>query len=285
MCSLLLTLVSVGCSDTSPSTNNITSNEVQEKDQSLIKDDVDSDDKEQTDTSSKSNNDEALLSSTFVQATVTECVDGDTVKIKLEDGQTFTLRLIGIDTPETKHPNKGVQFYGQEASDFTKSKLLNQTIYLERDVTEFDKYGRLLRYVWLTRPASTTPTDDEIKNNMFNSILVTNGYANVYTYPPDVKYNDKFTGFASEARNNNAGLWNEPAKAQYEASKSAASTANSNYNANAQSQKSTSGDLVITMTGKKYHRANCRTVKQIKQYVTASEAQSMGYDACKVCEP
>lgn len=50
-------------------------------------------------------------------------------------------------------------------------------------------------------------------------------------------------------------------------------------------QESTGGNLVISVTGKKYHRSNCRTVKQVKQSVTASQAQSMGYTACKVCSP
>ncbi|MGI9951991.1 thermonuclease family protein [Moorellaceae bacterium AZ2] len=118
---------------------------------------------------------------------VTKVVDGDTVEVRFGDGRQEKLRLIGVDTPESTIQQEP---YGKEASSFTRSKLLGRTVYLEKDVSERDKYGRLLRYVWLEKPGSLTKS--EIRNKMFNAILLLNGYAQVATYPPDVKYVDYF---------------------------------------------------------------------------------------------
>lgn len=121
---------------------------------------------------------------------VTRVVDGDTIEI---DGGT-KVRLIGIDTPETVDPNRPVGCYGKEASDFTKSQLVGKQVRLEKDVSETDKYGRLLRYVW-------------IGDSLFNKKLVEEGYAQVSTYPPDVKYQEIFLTAQTNARNGNKGLW------------------------------------------------------------------------------
>ena len=121
---------------------------------------------------------------------VSVVIDGDTIEI--ENGSR--VRLIGIDTPETVDPNRPVGCYGKEASNFTKAQLEEKEVRLEKDVSETDKYGRLLRYVWL----------DDI---LFNEILVKEGYAQSSTYPPDVKYQDMFISAQSEARNGKKGLW------------------------------------------------------------------------------
>lgn len=84
---------------------------------------------------------------TFEEATVTRVVDRDTIEVNLA-GKKYKLRLVGVDTPETVHPSKPVEFYGLEASNYTKSQLTGKKIYLQKDVSETDKYGRLLRYVW-----------------------------------------------------------------------------------------------------------------------------------------
>ena len=83
--------------------------------------------------------------------------------------------------------------------------LYGKTVYLEKDVSETDKYGRLLRYVWFQVPNDFS--ENEIKENMFNASLVLNGYANATTYPPDVKYTNYFNKFEKTARNENIGLW------------------------------------------------------------------------------
>ena len=132
------------------------------------------------------------------EAKVSRVVDGDTVE--LSDGTK--VRLTGVNTPES---TTRTEPYGKEASNYTKDQLTGKTVYLEKDVSETDQYGRLLRYVWLDIPKEIT--DSEIKAKMFNAILVKNGYAEVSTYPPDVKYKEYFTKYNAAARNENKGLW------------------------------------------------------------------------------
>ncbi|PTQ50947.1 MAG: hypothetical protein HSCHL_2036 [Hydrogenibacillus schlegelii] len=131
-------------------------------------------------------------------------VDGDTIHVAL-NGRDETVRLIGVDTPETVHPEKPVEPYGPEASAFTKSRLNGKTVYLEFDVQERDKYGRLLAYVWLDRPDEIT--DAEIRKKMFNAFLLLEGYAQLLTVPPNVKYADHFVRYQREAREASKGLW------------------------------------------------------------------------------
>jgi len=133
--------------------------------------------------------------------TVTRVIDGDTIEVEMR-GETYKVRLIGINTPES---TTRIESYGKEASNFTKSQLLGKKVYLEKDVSETDKYGRLLRYVWLKKPSELT--DSEIRTKMFNAILVLEGYAQAATYPPDVKYAEYFAKYEAEARENNRGLW------------------------------------------------------------------------------
>lgn len=129
---------------------------------------------------------------------VSRTVDGDT--IQLTDG--IKVRLIGVNSPES---TAKIERYGKEASNYTKSNLTGKTVYLEKDVSETDQYGRLLRYIWIDIPNEIN--DSEIKTKMFNAMLVENGYAQVSTYPPDVKYRDYFAKCNSEARNAKKGLW------------------------------------------------------------------------------
>lgn len=126
----------------------------------------------------------------MTQAQVVEVVDGDTIDVSI-NGVTSRVRLIGVDTPEKYG---GVECYGPEASNFTTSRLQGKTVKLEKDVSETDKYGRLLRYVW-------------VGNELFNETLVRQGYAQVSTYPPDVKYVDRFKAAEDAAQAEGAGLW------------------------------------------------------------------------------
>jgi len=135
------------------------------------------------------------------QAYVSCVIDGDTIVVNLA-GAKEKVRLIGVDTPEstTRH-----EPYGEEASEFTKSKLAGRKVYLEKDVSERDKYGRLLRYIWLEPPSQIN--EREIRSKMFNAVLVLEGYAQVATYLPDVKYTGYFVKFQREAREAGRGLW------------------------------------------------------------------------------
>ena len=121
---------------------------------------------------------------------VVRVIDGDT--IELVSGER--VRYIGVNTPETVHPDKAAECYGQEASKFNKQLIEGKWVRLDKDISETDKYGRLLRYVYL---------DDQ----MVNLLLVQNGYAEASTYPPDVKFTDEFLEAQTLARNDGKGLW------------------------------------------------------------------------------
>lgn len=125
---------------------------------------------------------------------VVRVVDGDTIIVNV-NGVEERIRLIGIDTPESVHPDPTQNNrYGTIASDYTKNLLTGKKVSLELDVQERDKYGRLLAYVYL----------DGV---MVNKTLLQAGMAQVSTYPPNVKYVDDFLALQKTARDNNVGLW------------------------------------------------------------------------------
>jgi endonuclease YncB( thermonuclease family) len=128
---------------------------------------------------------------------VKRVVDGDT--IELSSGEK--VRLIGINTPETHHPTRGVECFGKEAEAYTRQLLEGHQVRLEKDVSETDRYGRLLRVVYLV-PESTLAAELFV-----NKHLVEEGYALVDTYPPDVKYKDIFLEAQRIAREQGKGLW------------------------------------------------------------------------------
>lgn len=135
----------------------------------------------------------------LVAVTVSRVVDGDT--IELSDGSK--VRLVGVNTPESTNRHEE---YGKEASNYTKSKLTGKQVWVQKDVSEADRYNRLLRVVWIDIPTDDM-NENEIRTKMFNADLVLNGYAEPSTYPPDVKYSEFFVKFAREARENQTGLW------------------------------------------------------------------------------
>jgi micrococcal nuclease len=123
---------------------------------------------------------------------VTRVVDGDTIDISSSVEGRSRVRLIGMDTPEVYF---GTQPYGPEASAFAKRELDGEEVGLELDVQKIDPYGRLLAYVYLPN------------GEMFNETLLKEGYAQVATFPPNVKYKDRFLKAQREAREANRGLW------------------------------------------------------------------------------
>jgi micrococcal nuclease len=131
----------------------------------------------------------------LVNAKVVRVVDGDTVVVRYE-GREERIRLIGVDTPETVHPNKPVEAYGEEAKEYTKKKLEEKDIQIEFDVKERDRYGRLLGYIW-------------VDGLLFNDELLKMGYAKVATFPPNVKYVETFKETERNAREKQVGLWGE----------------------------------------------------------------------------
>lgn len=132
------------------------------------------------------------------EVTVTEVIDGDT--IKCSNGET--VRMIGINTPESTTEQEP---YGKEAHEYTEDQLLNQTVWLTKDVSEEDLYDRSLRFVWTEKPENFT--EDEFRTKCFNAELVLNGYATASTYEPDDTYAEYFRKFDREAHDENIGLW------------------------------------------------------------------------------
>ena len=128
-----------------------------------------------------------------VEALAVRAVDGDTIEVEIE-GESYKVRYIGIDTPELHHPTKPVEYYAQEAYEKNRELVEGKTVYLEKDVSETDRYGRLLRYVY-------------VGDVFVNAYLVQQGYALVSTYPPDVKYQERFLELQREAREAGRGLW------------------------------------------------------------------------------
>lgn len=121
---------------------------------------------------------------------VARVIDGDTIEI--EGGER--VRYIGIDTPETVDPRKPVQCFGVEASNKNKELVAGKTVRLEKDTTDRDRYNRLLRYVY-------------VGDDFINLKLVEHGYAYSYSYPPDIKYQNRFLQAQREAEKAKSGLW------------------------------------------------------------------------------
>lgn len=132
------------------------------------------------------------------EATVIKVIDGDTIELQLGEGIS-KVRYIGIDTPETVDPRRPVGCFGKEASTENKSLVERKNVYLVKDISNHDKFNRLLRYVYLKL---------EDGNTLFvNDYLVRQGFAKAATFPPDIKYQQQFLQAEREARENRRGLW------------------------------------------------------------------------------
>ena len=161
--------------------------------------------------SSAGANEQVEESSGRVPCTVLKVYDGDTFRCRLEDGEEVRVRLIGIDTPEKRKnrklmrdskrlgiPPEEIIDMGREASRFAESLIPPGTkVFLETDVQIHDRYGRLLAYVYLP------------DGRMLNEFLLKEGYATVYTFPPNVKYVDRFRRAQEYARERGKGFWRE----------------------------------------------------------------------------
>jgi len=145
--------------------------------------------------------------SSLARGTVVRVVDGDTAHIVIA-GVREKVRFIGIDTPES---TRETEPYGKEASAYTRGLIDGRTVWLETDAELRDRYGRLLAYVWLEEP--TESTDAEIRTKMLNARLLLDGYAQVYTFPPNVTYAEQFVTYQREARAAGTGLWSIPGAA------------------------------------------------------------------------
>lgn len=128
---------------------------------------------------------------------VVRVVDGDTIRV-LIDGVEERVRYIGIDAPELSHPTRGLEPFGPEAAAFNEQLAGGRRLCLERDVSDRDRFGRLLRYAWLE------------DGTMVNVRLLEAGLARVVTFPPDVKYIESvFLPAQQAAAKSGTGLWSE----------------------------------------------------------------------------
>lgn len=152
--------------------------------------------------------DSAVTSSPTSTSTylVTQVVDGDTIKIQIGN-KIETVRLIGLDTPETVDPRKPVQCFGKEASNKGKELLSGRMVRIEIDPTQGkrDKYDRMLAYVF---------RDDGL---FYNKFMIENGYAHEYTYNVPHRYQAEFIAAEKSAEAAGLGLWNPSACAEYSA--------------------------------------------------------------------
>ena len=224
--------------------------------------------------------------------TVTRVVDGDTIEI-VYNGTVEKVRFIGVSTPESVHPDssKNTEF-GEIASQYTEEQLLGQQVSLEFDVSERDNYGRLLAYVWHD-------------GKMFNEHLVEQGYAQVSTYLPDVKYADRFLVAQENAREGDMGLWGyesetpaptpdptpmptpaptpNPTPASTPEPTSAPTATAQPKSDEIEDEDKIEGKVWIPKTGKKYHsKQTCSNMKNPSE-TSLEKALKMGYEPCKKC--
>jgi micrococcal nuclease len=116
------------------------------------------------------------------EASVVRVIDGDTIVVAYA-GKEYKVRYIGMDAPETKDPNSSVEFMGPQATVANTALVGGRTVFLEKDVSEVDRYDRLLRHVWL---------DDGGAWTLVNLELVRLGVAIAKSYPPDVRYDELY---------------------------------------------------------------------------------------------
>jgi micrococcal nuclease len=194
---------------------------------------------------------------------VTRVVDGDTIVIQI-DGIEEKVRLIGVDTPESVHPDESRNVeYGKIASDYTEQMLLNREVEIELDVGERDRYGRILAYVYLD-------------GKMFNELLLAEGHAKVSTVPPNVKYADRFVAIQNQARESKKGVW------AYESLEAMASVTGTAEKENAV--------YAGNVNSKVFHLIDCSSVGRSAEYnliyfAEREDAVERGYLPCERCTP
>lgn len=189
------------------------------------------------------------------EALITQIVDGDTIEVSINGG-IYRLRYIGIDSPEPTSTNNCMRDVARWATDKNRELVGGKKVSLEKDISETDKYGRLLRYVY-------------IGGLMVNAELVRLGYAQAMPYPPDLKYQDLFSKLQEEAKLKKLVIWgacipNPPPPEK--------------------------GLYVGSTKSDKYHYPSCFWAKQISTsnevwFASKEDAQSRGYVPCKVCKP
>ncbi len=195
-----------------------------------------------------------LLSLPIIAQTyqASKVIDGDT--IELDNGER--VRYIGIDTPEFR-ANQEPDPYAQEAYEANYNLVDGKEVYLEFDVQERDRYGRILAYTYV----------DDL---FVNAWLIENGYAQIMTIPPNVAYKDLLLELQTKTREENRGIWEiEPVENKKEDSEF---------------------PYVGNKNSKKFHHYYCGSVDDMKEknkvfFLTREDAVEAGYVPCKRCHP
>ena len=202
-----------------------------------------------------SSSDEPVKSTKAEQALVKRVVDGDT--FVLDDGRK--VRMIGINTPESVDPRRPVEYYGKEASSFTKKLLEGNKVYLDWGRTPKDRYDRWLAWVWLA------------DGTFVNGYLVSEGYAQVYTFKDNPDHAEYLLELQRQARDAGRGLWGQSLPED-----------------EARAEKEDSGQrFVASKNSQVYHEWGCPGGKAIEKqnevlFSSEEEAQASGRRMCKV---
>lgn len=209
---------------------------------------------------------------------VTRVIDGDTIEIEpsASSGQKVRerVRYLGIDTPETVDPRKPVQCFGVEASKKNRELVEGKAVRLEKDITDKDKYGRLLRYVYVDPSVSSGQV------LFVNLELVKQGFAFSYTYPPDVKHQTEILEAEKEAREANRGLW----QACPAASPTISPQARLPDDCNIKGNISASGEKIYHLPGcGSYDKTQIDESRGERWFCTEEEAQTAGWRKALNC--
>ena len=197
-----------------------------------------------------------LLGASFSPAqtlTCTRVVEADI--IILNNGEK--VRLIGVDTPGTKHPNKSFEYFAKEAFAFTEKMARGKKVRLEYDLQERDQYGSLLAYVYLE------------DGTLLNAEIIKRGYGRTDTKFP-CKYSKQFTQYEKEAREYKRGLWaQKPLKKEKD-----------------YTREYYMGSKYSTI----YHAPHCTLIRKVnpldrKMFNSVKDAVTAGYLPCKICKP
>ena len=129
-------------------------------------------------------------------ATVTFVIDGDTVRVRMLNGQEVPVRYIGIHAPERE-----TEPLWEEATELNEDLVEGREVFLETDVSDTDQFGRLLRHVWIP---------EDFGWQLINAEIVRQGMADAKTYPPDTLWDPEYAAAESEARASHAGIWADP---------------------------------------------------------------------------
>jgi micrococcal nuclease len=213
---------------------------------------------------------EPLISAGTTAARVVQIIDGDTIYVEI-DGSEYSVRYIGIDAPETDS-RQAAECLGQAASERNAELVEGEVVGLEKDVSETDEFGRLLRYVWLN------------PGQMVNAVLVGEGYAESKAYPPDVRHQDLLDQLEATALAEGLGIWG-PACAETETPTAVANAAPGSCEYSGTSEpvikgniSQNSGEKIYHVPGQEnYEPTRINEAAGERWFCTESEAVSAGW--------